>query len=374
MKKIAIIFSSLLICLQLIAQKIESEPNFQHGVTFFNLGEYRVALDHFNNAINAKPNNAMAYYYLGYINLYLGKKQESGEYFNKAYKIEPNDAVIAAALANFYTESYDFKKAEKLLEKAIRINPFYPESYNNKGVLLFKRGQYRAALENYNIAIKLDSTFALAYSNRGTVRYYNQDVSSASKTDLRLAINDFNKALQLEPNLEIALKNRGIAYKLMGELDSSMIDYNIFIQQNPKNESGYLERGKLKIQQKDYKSAIEDFMIALELKPDFAEAYYQRANAKSKLKYYEAANEDLIKAMAYNQNIIPRALYKIAANYAMLNDSTKAQKFLNECFAKNYFSSKDNLQQFFKDEDFNNLKNNKEFIAFKEKLKKLYKK
>jgi tetratricopeptide (TPR) repeat protein len=275
-----------------------------------------------------------------------------------------------AALANYYIDINEFKKAENLLDKAIKINPNYPESYNNRGVLFFRKGLYKSALENYNTAIRLDSSFALAYSNRGTARYYNQDIANASKLDVRLAINDFNKALQLEPDLEVALKNRGFAYRLLGEIDSSMTDYNTYIMKNPRSENGYIERGRLKMELKNYKSALEDFMTALEVKPDAALAYYERANAKSKLKYYEAAIEDYIKAMAYNPQFTSNSLYKIAGNYALLNNKVLSLKFLKQCLANKFFEDRKRLEYFIADTDFDNLKKDADFIALKEKAKK----
>lgn len=349
------------------AQEIKLEPNFQKGLKFYHSGEYRVALDHFNNAVKAMPDNAAAYYYLGYVYSNLGNTPQSGESFKKGYDIEPDNVEIMAALANYYIDINEFKKAENLLDKAIKISPNYPESYNNRGVLLFRKGQFKLALENYNTAIKLDSSFALAYSNRGTARYYNQDVANASKLDVRLAISDFNKALQLAPNLEVALKNRGFAYRLLGEVDSSMADYDAYITNNSRNESGYIERGRLKMELKDYKSALEDFMTALELKPDAAHAYYERAHAKTKLNYYNEAINDLIKAIAYDPQFTGNSTYKIAANYALMNEKAKSLKFLKQCLANKYFQNPKRLQAFVDDADFDNLKKDADFIALREK-------
>lgn len=370
MKKI-LLFVLVVCCVRLLlAQQIQLEPNFQTGLKFFHSGEYKVAIDYFNNSLKNIPDNAEAYYYLGYAYQYIGNEKAAGENFLKGHKADNENVKIMAALANHYTDIGDYKKAENLLDRAIKTNPNYPESYNNRGVLFFRKGNYRAALENYNNAIRLDSTFALAYSNRGTARYYYQDVATASKTDIQLAINDFNKALQLEPQLEVALKNRAYAYRLLGETDASMKDYDTYIQNNPRNYSGYVERGKLKMELKEYKKALEDFMIALEYKPDAADAYYERANAKSKLNYFNEAIDDLIKAMAYDQRFTGNSLYKIAANYALMNEKAKAMAFLNRCAATKFFESRKRFEVFINDTDFDNLKKEKEFIAFKARVKK----
>jgi tetratricopeptide (TPR) repeat protein len=340
------------------------------GLKLFHSGEYHVALEYFKNSIAAMPDNAEAYYYLGYSYQYIGNISAAGQSFLKGLKADKNNVKIMAALASHYTDIGEYKKAEVLLDKAIRTSPNYPETYNNRGVLFFRKGNYRAALENYNIAIRLDSSFALAYSNRGTVRYYYQDVEKASKADIRLAIKDFNKALELEPYLDVALKNRANAYRLLGEKDSSLADYERYIQNNPKNYSGYLGRGKLKLETKQYKNAIEDFMIALEYKPDEAEVYYEMANAKSKLNYYNEAIDDLIKAMAYDAWFTGNCLYKIAANYSLMNEKAKAMAFLNRCAATKFFENRKQYEAFINDNDFDNLKNEKQFIAFKERLKR----
>jgi tetratricopeptide (TPR) repeat protein len=121
---------------------------------------------------------------------------------------------------------------------------------------------------------------------------------------------------------------------------------------------------------KDYKSALEDFMTALEIKPNAAHAYYERAQAKTKLNYYSEAIDDLIKAIAYDQQLTANSTYKLAANYALMNEKARALKFLRICLANKYFQNPKRLQDFVNDTDFDNLKKDADFIALREKAKK----
>ena len=57
-------------------------------------------------------------------------------------------------------------------------------------------------MTDYNEAIRLDPTFALAYNNRGD--------AWAGKGDVDRALDDFNAAIKHNPSLAIAYGNRGL--------------------------------------------------------------------------------------------------------------------------------------------------------------------
>jgi tetratricopeptide (TPR) repeat protein len=146
-------------------------------------------------------------------------------------------------------------------------------------------------------------------------------------------------------------------------------DINTFIIKKPKDANGYYERGKIYSKNKDYSNAIDDFMTALIYKPDYAEAYLQMGIAKVQLKYYEEALKDIARAMVYKEDILPFGHYKLASIYALMNNKNRMMYNLNQSFAKRYFTEKINFEDFINDEDFKNYKTDKDFIAFKNKLK-----
>jgi lipoprotein NlpI len=55
------------------------------------------------------------------------------------------------------------------VEKACQLAPGDPTLWNNRGFLHYKSGNYKAALESFNRALQLDSTYARARYNLGMV-------------------------------------------------------------------------------------------------------------------------------------------------------------------------------------------------------------
>ena len=67
------------------------------------------------------------------------------------------------------------------------------------------------SINNYNKALEHNPEYAKAYINRG--------VAFSDLGEYKLAVRDYNLAIKLEPKLQkaLVLKNRGIAYMWLGE-------------------------------------------------------------------------------------------------------------------------------------------------------------
>ena len=73
---------------------------------------------------------------------------------------------------------------------------------------------YDKAIEDYTIAIEVNSKDAEAYYNRG--------LAYANLNDYKRAIEDYDKALELNPNYTEACNNRDVAYHNLEEHDKSV--------------------------------------------------------------------------------------------------------------------------------------------------------
>jgi len=67
-------------------------------------------------------------------------------------------------------------EAKAQFEKALSINPNYPEAHNNLGNLLFYIGRRTEAIEQYEEAIKIDSTYDIARDNLSKVQGFRGTV------------------------------------------------------------------------------------------------------------------------------------------------------------------------------------------------------
>ena len=141
-----------------------------------------------------------------------------------------------------------------------------------------------------------DSNDAGFYNNRGEVYLREGKVDKA--------INDFNIAVKLQPELAVAYNNRGNAYLLKGEIDKAIEDYSRSIKHAPKDAMSYSNRSVAYLRKGEFDKTIEDASAAIVLDEKLSNAYYNRAEAWLHLKEWDKAKTDLTTAKKLGMDIV----------------------------------------------------------------------
>ena len=95
---------------------------------------------------------------------------------------------------NDYFQKGQYQLAFINYNKAIELDPFYSDAYNNRGAVYSDLKKYELAIADYNQAIKLDPSFSEAYYNRGNT-YLNLKNIEKAKEDAKKAAELGNKEL-----------------------------------------------------------------------------------------------------------------------------------------------------------------------------------
>jgi tetratricopeptide (TPR) repeat protein len=111
--------------------------------------------------------------------------------------------------------------------------------------------------------------------------YLEQGIAHIQDGQLDAAIAEFNKAIDIDPSAAIAYLYRGIAYAGQDRLNEAIADYTRAIDLDPDDPAAYLYRGSIFAQQGDLKAAVADFTSVIERDPDNALAYYLRGNIRA---------------------------------------------------------------------------------------------
>ena len=163
-------------------------------------------------------------------------------------------------------KSKNFKKAKKLFEEAIRINPNLPVAYNILGNIELNSGSVPKSVEH------------------------------------------FQKAVELNPNFSGALCNLGLAFKRLKNEKLALNNYLKAIDVDPKNHIAYFNLGNLYKEKNDLNSAEKFLLKAIDLMPNMLEAYnnlfelYDKSNQLNKL-------NDFLKNTKANLGEIPLLKY-----------------------------------------------------------------
>jgi tetratricopeptide (TPR) repeat protein len=125
----------------------------------------------------------------------------------ETYQQGPQDsAVLANKTGIAYHQLLDFDSAKKQYDRAIKLNPKYPEAINNLGTIYYARKSYRRAVSQYKKALSLVPDSASFLSNLGTAYFARKDYNEAFAT--------YQKALALDPDV---FEHKGTAGVLLLE-------------------------------------------------------------------------------------------------------------------------------------------------------------
>jgi protein O-mannosyl-transferase len=168
-------------------------------MTWLQIRYWQDGVSLFTHNLNVTRNNSVAHNNLGYILMQHGDYKNAIDHYNNALRINPNYVEAHNNLGTALLQQGDYKKAIYHYYKALRINPNYAETHNNLGTALLQQGDYKKAIYHYYEALNSNPKYAGAYYNLGKI-FLNQ-----GKTEE--AINLYRKALKFSPEMIQALYN-----------------------------------------------------------------------------------------------------------------------------------------------------------------------
>jgi tetratricopeptide (TPR) repeat protein/S1-C subfamily serine protease len=278
---------------------IKQKPKFIHlayygkGLALYWSGKYPEAITAYEQAVKSQPDFVPAWYNLSLVYRYSNQLDKALAAIDKAIQLQPNNP-------NLYNEKYGalsglkrYKEAAAAINKAIELSP-RAAFYNNRGNVRNDLGDKQGAIDDYNLAIKINPNYANAYYNRGNVR---NDLG-----DKPGAIDDYTQAIKFNPNYANAYYNRGIVRNELGDKPGAIDDYTQAIKFNPNYANAYYGRGIVRDDLGDKPGAIDDYTQAIKINPNYANAYYNRGIVRNDLGDKPGAIDDYTQAIKFNPN------------------------------------------------------------------------
>lgn len=226
-------------------------------------------------------------------------------------------------------------KALIYVKKAIELNPKKSKYYSLIGNTYFNLKMDDLAFNNFEKALKIDSTNCSAWIGKAIFFY--------KAGNYILSENNYKKALQFKDYYSIYY-NLGILYGEWNKLDLALKYYDEAINRSSKFTSAYLNRGKIKLQYKMYNDAILDFDIVISLDSVNKNAFNNRGLCKFYLKDINGAITDFEKSLSINlgksfdenYNTDEYAYNNMANAYFALGNKSKACEFWYLALQKGY--------------------------------------
>ena len=172
---------------------------------YFDLEQYREAVDILQSVLRDDSDNVEAIYWTGLAYEGLGDLKKTEFYLRKAISVNPEYADALNALGYFFAENgTNLDEAIDLIKKALKKSPRQAGYIDSLGWAYFKQGKLDEALEQLETAIRLMPQSAEIQDHLGDA-YMKKGLKNK-------AIAAWRRAVQLEPN------NTAIREKLKTEV------------------------------------------------------------------------------------------------------------------------------------------------------------
>jgi len=232
----------------------------ESGRALASLGEWDLAAEAFQGAVDLRPDYAEAWAYLGearqHLDLDVSASQASPGLaeLNKAVQLDPASLVANTYLALYWQRQGETSRALQVLEEITQLYPENPALLSELGNALAQTGNLQAALAAYQGAVRLApdipdywrllASFSARYEYQiaaaglpaarraaaldpgnpanldvlGQVLLLLQDFTSAERF--------FQRAVETDPNYAPAHVRLGLVYALRGERDKAYAKWN----------------------------------------------------------------------------------------------------------------------------------------------------
>lgn len=312
--------------------------------------DYVVAIQHFNNALAAKPYLYEPWYYRGLCKLQLDDYAGAESDLDKAIELNPYIHQIYAARAESRIRQKKYAEAVGDYEQALKFSPDERGYWFNRAYCRHFLKENEQAHADLDYIVRRWPDMNMAYAFQTEIYLNENDTATASRwLDRTLEHNPydgnswsilarlnmqrknwatadsaFSKAIHYQPRVVNNYMYRAMVRVNLNRLRQAMEDYDMAIDMDPNNFLSHYNRGLLRQQLGDDNRAIEDFNFVLRYEPNNLQALYNRALLLDRTGNYRAAIDDYSRVIETFPNFWSGLLSR-AACYRKLGQTAKAE-------------------------------------------------
>ena len=260
-----------------------------------------------------------------------GQLQLAEQQYKKILELQPKHDYVLNLLGILLSQfKGDHKQAEKLLKKAIKINPEEPDYHGNLGLCLQYQNKYPEAEKAYKKATRLNPNFINAWFGLGNVNLYLKNTNQA--------IKNLQKTIEIDPDFIPAYNNLGNIFRDSGQFDDAIMMFKKVLELKPDFAEAWYNLGLVYRFSFKGNEAISAFEKAIDIKKD-----YVRAICNKGICYYKLLDDsdnalkDFDKAIEIDADYIFPYLHK-ASIFQNLGRFEDAEKILRKAIEINELS------------------------------------
>lgn len=228
------------------------------------------------------------------------------------------EALLAEAWFNRALLAADLPGRLAALDRALALQPDWPEVRYQRGMLRLRAGDASGARDDFDAAAGTVDEARL-WLLRGQARRQLDDLAGA--------VEDFTRALDRQPDLVLAYSGRGLCRRALGDFAGALADFDAVLRLEAPSAAVYINRGLTHkalaqgIPSGDSRSHLEaardDYDAALALDPQSAVALNNRGVVRLQLGDVPGAIADLDAALARDPAYESARRNRAAAEHAL---------------------------------------------------------
>jgi tetratricopeptide (TPR) repeat protein len=195
------------------------------GAALEQRGEVAAAIEHFQTAVQIKPNYARAHNNLGVALEAEARRGEAIRHYREAVQIAPGYSEAHTNLALALLAEGDRDAAIRHFDEAIRLSPNYAKARYSLGLALIGAGRIDEAIRQFSAAVRIHPGYRLAHHNLGAA------LMLAGRLDP--AIEAFEAALRLDPQGAETHSGLGVALGRQERFDEARVHFEAALAIDP---------------------------------------------------------------------------------------------------------------------------------------------
>lgn len=202
----------------------DPEVLFKMGQFYLFVKKYEDAKRYLNEVIKEDPGYPKVYFFMGQIFKETQDTVKALDYYKKAVQVDAGDYDACLQLGQLLTRQKN-PEALRYLDAAINTDEGTDEAWYARGFYYQQKGDYVAALKDYQHTVTINPYHAFAYYNAGYI-YFSQQ-------NWKMAIRHFELSFRANEEFEKPIYMLGLTHESMNETTEALNYYKKCLQLNP---------------------------------------------------------------------------------------------------------------------------------------------
>ena len=245
---------------------------YARGYVYRQLEQWVQADADYTEALHFSPENRTYMLLRADTRAQMGQYDEALEDIEWVLRREPQSASVWSEKGRVCFLQKDTLTALNAFEQAAAYDKTNPAVWSALGVTNLMLDREEEAYVQLTQAINLGSKWAGDYINRGLLHY--------RRHNYRGALSDYDQAVKIAPRDADCYYNRGIMRQEVGDYNNALEDLNTAIDLAPERTEMRYQRALVEMQLKQWSAVIVDLDSLIARYPYFLPAYYLAAQAQ----------------------------------------------------------------------------------------------